>query len=272
MRPFMPSIGLILLAACEQAPAPAAAPVEQAATARPVEQAVAPITLTAADGVKVAGLYYRAPRPKALILLFHQADSSKAEYATIAPRLVAAGYNALAIDQRSGGDLFGPNETAAALGHSADYAEARRDLEAALTWAKKQGLPVILWGSSYSAALVFRVAADPAVDAVLAFSPGEYLGDGAPVATAARKLKAPIFVTSASDAGEIAAAKAILDASPATAKKQHIPATGVHGSSTLIPDRNPAGAGANWDAVLAFLHDVTALGRNPQHSKKEARS
>lgn len=50
-----------------------------------------------------------------MILLFHQAGSSKAEYATISPRLVAAGYSALAIDQRSGGELFGSNETAAAL-------------------------------------------------------------------------------------------------------------------------------------------------------------
>lgn len=94
-------------------------------------------------------------------------------------------------------------------------------MEAVLNWAKKQELPVILLGSSYSAALVFRVAADPVLEAVLAFSPGEYLGGDAAVAAAARKVKAPIFVTSASDAGEIAAAKAILDASPATAGKQH---------------------------------------------------
>lgn len=259
MRPFVSMTGLILLSACQQAPAPAAEPakqrVEQGAEQSP---AAVPVTLTAADGVKVAGLYYRASNPKAMILLFHQAGSSKAEYATIAPRLIAAGYSALAIDQRSGGHLFGSNETVAALGRSADYLEAQRDLQAALTWAKGQGAPVILWGSSYSAALVFRVATDPTVKAVLAFSPGEYLGDGAPVGAAARKVKTPIFVTSASDAGEIAAAKAILAASPATAKQQYVSANGVHGSSTLIPARNPVGAAANWDAVLAFLRSVTA--------------
>ena len=129
---------------------------------------------------------------------------------------------------------------------------------AALAWGKKQGTPVILWGSSYSAALVFGIAADPAVKAVLAFSPGEYLGDDAPVAAAARQIKAPIFVTSASDVGEILAANAILAASPATTKQQHVPATGVHGSSTLILKRNPTGAAANWTEVLAFLRNVTA--------------
>ena len=255
MRALISMTGLVLIAACQQAPAPAAEPAKQRAE-QPA--AAVSVTLTAADGVKVAGLHYRAPDPKAVILLFHQADSSKAEYATIAPRLVAAGYSALAIDQRSGGDVFGPNQTAAALGHSADYAEAQRDLEAALAWGKRQGAPVILWGSSYSAALVFRVAADPAVKAVLAFSPGEYLGDGAPVAAAARRVKAPTFVTSASDPGEIAAAKTILAASPATTKRQHVPAQGVHGSSTLIPERNAIGAAANWDAVLAFLRSVDA--------------
>ncbi|MBX9795833.1 MAG: alpha/beta hydrolase, partial [Sphingomonas sp.] len=57
-----------------------------------------------------------------MLLLFHQAGSSKDEYAAIAPQLAADGYSALAIDARAGGDLFGPNQTVAALGGSADYA------------------------------------------------------------------------------------------------------------------------------------------------------
>ena len=89
-------------------------------------------TLRAADGVAVHGSFHAATDPRAVVLLFHQAGSSKGEYATIAPRLAAAGYESLAIDQRSGGDLFGRNETAAALGREAGYLEAERDLEAAL--------------------------------------------------------------------------------------------------------------------------------------------
>src|SRR6516225_11709737 len=94
------------------------------------------VELQAKDGVLISGLIYQAARPKAIILLFHQAGSSKAEYATIAPRLVAAGYTALAIDQRSGGSLFGPNETASRLGRSATYEDAKPDLMAALDWAQ----------------------------------------------------------------------------------------------------------------------------------------
>ena len=223
----------------------------------PAVAAPAPVLLKAADGVAVHGAYYRAEQPKALILLFHQAGSSKDEYASIAPHLVEAGYSAMAIDQRSGGSMFGPNQTAAGLSRRADYLEARQDLEAAVHWGEAQKLPVILWGSSYSAALVFLVAADhPELKAVLAFSPGEYLDHKDMVKQAAAKVRMPVYVTSASDPEEIAPAKAILAASPAAVKVQVVPRVGVHASSTLIPVRNPKGAAANWPPVLAFLRRV----------------
>src|SRR5204862_3646313 len=103
------------------------------------------VMLRARDGVSLSGLAYTADHPKAIVLLFHQAGSSKAEYATIAPRLVAAGFTSLAIDQRSGGDLYGPNETAGRLGKEASYEQAKPDLEAALEWATAKHLPVVLW-------------------------------------------------------------------------------------------------------------------------------
>src|ERR1700719_4925898 len=53
-------------------------------TAAVAETAGQPIMLSARDGVSVSGLAYTAEHPKAIILLFHQAESSKAEYATIA--------------------------------------------------------------------------------------------------------------------------------------------------------------------------------------------
>lgn len=217
------------------------------------------INLKASDGVIVHGNYYRATHPKGLILLFHQAGSSKDEYAAIAPRLVEAGYSALAIDQRSGGDLFGPNETAAGLGRKADYLEAKQDLEAALAWGQQQKLPVLIWGSSYSSSLVFLVAAEHSdVKAVLAFSPGEYFDNKSLVRDAASHVTAPIYVTSADTDEEIEAARSILAASPSSLKLQYVPRTGgVHGSSTLIEARDPKGAGDNWKALLAFLKRVS---------------
>jgi dienelactone hydrolase len=217
-----------------------------------------PVTLKASDGITVYGRSYKAANPKALILLFHQAGSSKDEYATIAPRLAEAGYSALAIDQRSGDGLYGKNETADALGHKADYLEARPDLKAALDWARNQKLPIILWGSSYSSSLIFPLAAnDPqGIVALLSFSPGEYFDqDKHMIAAAAGHVRVPVFVASTKD--ETGDADPIIAALPKnSANVRFVPEHGVHGSSTLIAKRNPVGAEANWSAVMAFLNRV----------------
>jgi len=218
-----------------------------------------PQTVKATDRLNIVGLLYPASEPRAIVLLFHQAGSSKYEYDTIGPRLAAQGFTALAIDQRAGGTLFGDNSTVHLLGGSQPYLDAEKDLQGALDWAVTQHLPVIVWGSSYSSALVFLLAAENPgkVQGVLAFSPGEYLSAPDKVRNAAAKVTVPVFVTSAKEAGEIAAAKAIIDASPAQTKVRYVPPTaGVHGSSTLIPDRNAQGAEENWRAVEAFLNQV----------------
>ena len=224
-----------------------------------------PVTLTAADNVKVHGEFWPAADPAApLILAFHQAGSSHAEYVPLAPRLNRAGFSVLAIDQRSGGNEFGgKNKTVAALGRSGSYDAALADLEAALAWgrAHADGAPVIVWGSSYSAALVFLLAAKHPgeLQGLLAFSPGEYLGKPGAVRQAAQTLTVPVFIDQAGSAEEIDAARQILDAVPARDKTQFIAATrSVHGSATLRADRNAAGAEEHWAAVLAFLMKLRA--------------
>jgi pimeloyl-ACP methyl ester carboxylesterase len=118
-------------------------------------------------------------------------------------------------------------------------------MEAALAWTRtrsaRKNARVLLWGSSYSAALAFLLAAEypEEVAGVLAFSPNEYLDGPHAVHSAAAKVSVPIFVTSAKDREEIAAAKSILD---------------VDGSSTLRADRNRSGEGENWQAVEQFLN------------------
>jgi dienelactone hydrolase len=244
------ALALLALAACQQKPA--TMPSETRAVS------AEPVTLRAADGVKVAGVHLGVERPKALILLFHQAESGKDEYALIAPRLANWGYASLRIDQRAGGDLFGGNETVKTLGRSTGYLAARPDLEAALAWARGQKLPVILWGSSYSASLALLLAAEHpnTVKAVLAFSPGEYFDDPHLVRTNAARVRAPVFATSAQDGHEIDAAREILAAVPGD-KTQFVPKLGgVHGSSTLLRAKNKDGAEPAWAAVLAFLSRV----------------
>jgi dienelactone hydrolase len=218
-----------------------------------------PVLLVAGDGVQIYAASYAGPSPTApVILLFHQADSSKNEYAPIAPQLVKLGYNVLAIDQRSGGDMYPPtNETVQHLGRSTDYIDVLPDMDAALAWAQKTypGAPIYAWGSSYSAALVFAFAAKHPLEiaAVLSFSPGEYLPDKHFVKKAARHVRVPVFIDSSSDAGEEQQARAIFNAVRSRLKVDYAPKNGVHGSSTLRPDRDPGGADENWAAVTAFL-------------------
>ena len=219
------------------------------------------VTLTASDGVKVYGDFYpSASKSQPYILLFHQAGSNRGEYAPIAPRLAKLGFNCLAIDQRSGGERWGQqNETVQHLGRSADYLDALKDMEAALDWARisERSGKVIVWGSSYSSALVFLLAAQHPDDVagILSFSPGEYLGSSDLVHKAAAKISLPVYVTSAKEEEEIDAAKSILAASPWREKTQFVPRiAGVHGSSTLRMDRNPTGEAENWRAVEEFLN------------------
>lgn len=216
------------------------------------------VTLTAADGKAVFGQLYRAEQPKALILLFHQAGSSKAEYTTIAPRLVAAGYSALAIDQRAGGTLFGPNQTSAQYRQAPGYLEAVPDLQAAVDWAAQQHFRVILWGSSYSAALVFPLSVRNAgkVTAILSFSPGEYFDDKQLVRSAAAQVTVPAYITAAANSDEMEAAKSIAEAMPSRLVTRYIPKQGIHGASTLIVAKDPKAAEDNWLPVLAFLRKV----------------
>jgi dienelactone hydrolase len=223
-----------------------------------------PARFKTADGVTIYANYYPAKTAsQPTILLFHQAHSNRYEYSSIAPRLVALGFSCLATDQRFGRTMFGhDNETdahmskAAAQSHSVEGFEA--DLEAALAWAhtKNPGRKVILWGSSYSASLAFVIAAKhPAeVAGVLAFSPGEYFQDHPTlIEDAAKKIHVPVFITSENSADAVANAAKIFDAVASSNKVHYSAKYAVHGSSTLLADRNPKGAAVTWEVVMKFL-------------------
>lgn len=217
------------------------------------------VVLSASDGTKVHGVFYgvQQDKPRPIVLLFHQARSNAAEYEPIAPRLNALGYNALAIDQRSGGMLFGrENRTVEEAGGSTDYLPAYLDLEAALRWAIEQGHPrIVALGSSYSAALVFELAAEHGreLTAVVAFSPGEYIGKSGTVRAWASQTTVPVFV--AATAKEADTAKPLFDATKTEPRVWLVPQQAVHGASMLRPDRNE-GYETIWTALVAFLQQV----------------
>ena len=197
-----------------------------------------------------------------IIVLFHQAGSSRGEYTDIAPWLNALGYNCMAVDQRSGEMIRGvDNETvlkATKENMPTGYIDALPDINASLAWAHrhygKDG--VIAWGSSYSAALVLKVAGDSPgqVDGVLAFSPGEYFNRAGKsdtwIQASARHIKVPVFITSSRN--EADAWTAIFEAIESDNKVAFVPVTdGRHGSRAMwkkYPDSD-----AYRDAVHAFL-------------------
>ena len=227
----------------------------------PAEAQARAVTFMAADGVTVFGNFRPVPDARALIVLCHQGGANRAEFRTIAPRLVAAGFSTLAIDQRSGGTMFGgANRTVATLGRSASYDAAQADVEAAVRWAEARGGPVILLGSSYSAALATRVAAGhPELAALLLFSPGEYLQDGHAVMASAHRLRVPLFATSSRAPEEMADARSIVASAPAAIKVLFVPTTGgVHGASSLTAELNPDGAAGVWTALDGFLDRVAS--------------
>lgn len=230
----------------------------------------APTTLVsfpAADGLTVWGSYLPGPAGAPVILLFHQADNNKAEYQDIAPRLGRMGYATLAVDARSGSDTYAGdrvNLTAQAYrkktGETAGYDLAYPDLEAALRWVR-QKLPksaVFVLGSSYSADLVFRLAADHPSDvrAVMSFSP---VG-GEEALKAAARVKVPVFITSAGNVGEIEDARRVLRAVGSSRKTQFVPSAGPHGALALSPPGNSAAEGY-WTALGAFLRTLRELGK-----------
>src|SRR5688572_27952913 len=112
------------------------------------------------DGLLITANYYDVEDPTGRILLCHRSHFNRGEYKEIAPRLNTLGYSCLAIDQRSGMKVLGTtNETYARAKEQSlptGYAAAKPDIEAAVAYLydKNHKRPIILLGSSYSAALV----------------------------------------------------------------------------------------------------------------------
>ena len=197
-----------------------------------------------------------------LIILFHQAGSSRGEYDEIAPRLNKLGFNCIAVDLRSGEYSRGKdNETAIRAGNknlATSYADALPDIIASLNYAREHysNSKIIAWGSSYSAALVLKVAGDhpQLVDGVAAFSPGEYfshLGKSETwIRDSAKNIKAPTFITSSKN--EAADWSPIYEVIDIVNRQSFIPETaGKHGSKALWKKYNDSDA--YWNAVTDFL-------------------
>lgn len=219
------------------------------------------------DGVMIYGERYYGDLDAAapLILLFHQGGSNgRAEYAPLTRWLNDAGYRAIAWDQRAGGDLYGEsNRTVDGLPTDAEpgYCDAYPDLQAALDFvlSQNEAKRVIVWGSSYSGALVFRLAAENSgkVAGVLAFSPAS----GGPMVSCrarqwADKVQSPAIVLR--PASEMVRESAeeqreILESAGVTFT---VVEDGVHGASMLIDARTENEMSAARGKVIDWLNGL----------------
>lgn len=161
------------------------------------------ISFLSLDSLEITADLYEVDEKRPHMLLCHQAGFSRAEYSETAPELMKFGYNCMAIDQRSGNAVMKiENETAKRAieeGKRRMYMDAYQDMEAALLYLyeRGKGKKVVLVGSSYSAALVLKLANEHSekVEKVLAFSPGEYI-KGEVVEDWFCSITVPLFVTS----------------------------------------------------------------------------
>jgi dienelactone hydrolase len=160
------------------------------------------VSFISSDGLKITADLYLKNYNTPFILLFHQNGCSRGEYKEIAQKLLNLDYNCLAVDLRSGGKTnYVKNETAIRAmnrGLSNKLIDARKDIIAAIEYtANYNKKPVILFGSSFSASLCMIVGKNnEKVDAVVAFSPGEYFEPEISVKNEIRNFNKPLFVSS----------------------------------------------------------------------------
>ncbi len=196
------------------------------------------IEFTSGDGLLMRAVIYKIDTKSPVIVLCHQARFNNYEYAEIAPKLNAMGYNCVAIDQRCGGSMDDHENVtynnAVAKKLPVEYLDAEQDIVAAVNFTYdifRQ--KVILWGSSYSGGLVLKTAAaSDKVKAAIAFSPGEYYEGKLSIKESIKNLSKPAFITS-TEKEAAGVEKMTTDVSEGVIT-QYFPETkGTHGSKCL---------------------------------------
>ncbi len=228
------------------------------------------IQTTAADGTTVYGETYYGDLPKTapLISLFHQAGANgRGEYGPLIDWLNGLGYRAIAWDQRSGGGRFGmENRTEKEASGRKGFCDAYPDIEAGIAYAHEAaaGAPLIIWGSSYSASLVWRAALDHGdkVAGVAAFSTAtggqlNRCGARSVMPDLVKRGENPPFLAVWPD-GESDQAKALRSYLTPLRTLVVIVEGGVHGSSALVPQRTRKNITKARRQVATWLATVTS--------------
>ncbi len=219
------------------------------------------VQFNASDSLEVvADQYYSGNKSDRFVIFFHQAGSSRGEYKDIAPKLKNLDYNCLVVDLRAGDEMnFINNETAKNAENknlSRTFLDAKKDVLAAIDYAYKQNSKrVILVGSSYSASLALLVAKEnPKVQAVIAFSPGEYFRPSISVKNELKGFDKPVFVYA--NYREYEYVKDLIKDIPADNKQLYTPGRGEapHGAKALWD--NYPGSKDIWLSLMMFFNEV----------------
>lgn len=136
------------------------------------------ISFFSQDNVEIHADLFFSKAENPYVVLFHQENSSRGEYSEIAKKLLNLEYNCLVVDLRIGDEAnYVKNITARQTKKEYSYSDCLKDVEASIDFAfSKTQKPLILFGSGFSASLCLVAAKNnKKVQAVIAFSPGEYL-------------------------------------------------------------------------------------------------
>jgi dienelactone hydrolase len=216
------------------------------------------ITFPSLDKVKITADLYKINDMATYIVLCHLSDHSRGEYIETAKRLNELGYNCLAIDTRTGNEIFDiKNQTAIEakiLNKPTDYLDSEQDIISAVNYADSLsgGKGIILLGSSFSASLALKTGTEnPKVKIIIAFSPGEYFGKQLNLKKTIKKLNKPVFVTSSKEEAKDVAI--LIKDIKSQNKVQFIPKeNGEHGSIALWS--YTSNNAEYWEALELFLN------------------
>ena len=180
-----------------------------------------------------ADAYSPAHTSKGVVILLHQRNGAASDWKPLCSALQAAGYTALAIDQRGAGrSVQGPG----GVGGKGDNApwETGPDIAAAIKFTDGRG-PVGLAGASYGAnnALIYAAAHPDQVKSVVLFSPGSNY-NGLDAVAAAKAWKGPLEIFH--DKGDTVAGggpQAIDKATPSSDHKLVLTTGSRHGTDLL---------------------------------------
>lgn len=198
------------------------------------------------DSIPIHTRMHRKADAKVMIFLFHQGRSNvRAEYQRFLTHIEnETEFDYIAVDLRKGGQLYGGfNRTSAEMEiDSIEYCDVYADMVAALTFyldKRNQTRPIVVVGSSYSAALAIKLAHEyPQINGVVAYSPSS----GGPMAACTpnplfESLKTPLLLCRPKSELAISSVKSQFELAQKYNHETFVSEYGVHGFSMTDPQR-----------------------------------